>query len=113
MSLQRIIKESVDKNPIGLKEALENELRGRIAVALEAKMCDMEDEDSLDGDDELDEVDMGQARSVQDRRDSQSVNHKVTVNGKVVSSHGNDYSDATAAAKKLQAAGKKNIRIVS
>jgi hypothetical protein len=112
MSLQRIIKESVDKNPIGLKEALENELRGRIAVALEAKMCDMDMDDEME-DDELDEVDMGQARSVQDRRDSQSVNHKVTVNGKVVSSHGNDYSDATAAAKKLQAAGKKNIRIVS
>jgi hypothetical protein len=112
MSLQRIIKESVDKNPIGLKEALENELRSRIAVALEAKMCDMDMDDEME-DDELDEVDMGQARYVQDRRDSQSVNHKVTVNGKVVSSHGNDYSDATAAAKKLQAAGKKNIRIES
>lgn len=59
MSLQKIIKESVEKNPLGLKEALEEELRNRVSLALEAKMKeedDMEDDDE-DEDDEDDEVD--------------------------------------------------------
>lgn len=61
----------------------------------------------------VNEVDMGQAKSAQDKKDSRSVDFKVTVNGKVMSHHGNDYTDAEKAAKKLQSQGKKNIRIVS
>ncbi len=40
MSVQRIIQESINKNPIGIKEALAEELRTRVALALalEAKM---------------------------------------------------------------------------
>jgi hypothetical protein len=45
--IKQIIKEAMDRNPIGLKEALEEELRARIALALEAKM---------ENDDELDEA---------------------------------------------------------
>ena len=70
MSLQKIIKESVEKNPLGLKEALEEELRNRIALALEAKMKEEdEDEDEDDDDDELDELD-------------EDKNAKVGLNGK-------------------------------
>lgn len=38
MPIQQIIQESINKNPLGLKEALEEELRARIALALEAKL---------------------------------------------------------------------------
>jgi len=55
MSLQKIIKESVEKNPLGLKEALEEELRNRVALALEAKMKEEDDYDDDDDDDEDDE----------------------------------------------------------
>jgi hypothetical protein len=39
-SIQQIIQESINQNPIGLKEALQEELRQRIALALEAKMSE-------------------------------------------------------------------------
>jgi len=38
MSVQAIIKEAMNKNPLGFEEALKEELSARIAVALEAKM---------------------------------------------------------------------------
>lgn len=40
MSVQRIIQESVNKNPLGLKEAFAEELSARICLALEAKMSE-------------------------------------------------------------------------
>jgi hypothetical protein len=51
--VKQLIKEAMDKNPIGLKEALAEELKTRIALALEAKMdhSDMDDEDEMDDDD--------------------------------------------------------------
>lgn len=52
--MQKIIQESVNKNPLGIKEALEEELRARVALALEAKMSEMHDDE--DEDDELDEA---------------------------------------------------------
>lgn len=55
MSVEKIIQESVNKNPLGMKEALEEELRSRLALALEAKMNN-EDDDDEDDDDELDEA---------------------------------------------------------
>jgi hypothetical protein len=36
--VKQIIKEAMDKNPIGLKKALEEEFRDRIGLALEAKV---------------------------------------------------------------------------
>ena len=56
MTIQRIIQEAINKNPLDLKEALTEELRSRIALALEAKMSDEEDDDSSEEDD--DEEDM-------------------------------------------------------
>jgi hypothetical protein len=45
MSVQRIIQESVNKNPLGLKEAFAEELSERVRLALEAKMGDEIEED--------------------------------------------------------------------
>lgn len=60
--VDRIIQESVNKNPISMKEALEDELYKRIALALEAKKEEMnfeeeddEDENEIE-DDEEDEI---------------------------------------------------------
>jgi hypothetical protein len=55
MSVQEIIQHAIDKNPLALKEALEEELRGRVALALEAKMSEQEEEDEEDEDEEEDE----------------------------------------------------------
>jgi hypothetical protein len=58
MSVKRIIQESIEKNPLGVKEALEEALQERILVALEEKYkkmameSDDEDEDEDDEDDE-------------------------------------------------------------
>ena len=46
MSIQKIIQESINGNPLEMKEALAEELRNRIALALEAKMSDEEDDDN-------------------------------------------------------------------
>ena len=163
MTIKQIIQESINKNPLGLKEAVAEELRARIALALEAKIeesveleeAKMTDAEVLsaakslaaNGKDpktkafgkglvdfykkegsftpaqvgglqnimknasfqmakesaDLSEVDMGQARSVQDRRDSvKSGGNKYQVinkNGNVVSSHDNQ-GDAMRAAMK-------------
>jgi len=53
MSVQKIIQESINMNPLEMKEAIAEELRARVALALEAKMKDdMEDEDDEDDEDE-------------------------------------------------------------
>jgi hypothetical protein len=60
MSLKQIIQESMDKNPLGVKEALEAELQERVRLALEAKMSesdDMEDDDEDDDDEDDDDED--------------------------------------------------------
>jgi len=64
MSVHRIIQESIEKNPLGLKEAFAEELSNRIRLALEAKMNDEDDEDEEDGDldeevEQLDELSPG------------------------------------------------------
>ena len=49
MSIQKIIQESINGNPLEMKEALAEELRDRIRLALEAKMDeDMKEEVELD-----------------------------------------------------------------
>ena len=40
MTIQKIIQESINSNPLEMKEALAEELRNRIALALETKMSD-------------------------------------------------------------------------
>lgn len=55
MSIEKIIQESINKNPLGMKEALEEELRNRLALALEAKMKkESDDEEDMDDEDEED-----------------------------------------------------------
>lgn len=56
MSVKTLIQEAINKNALGFEEALKEELRDRIALALEAKMNgesgdEDEDEESDDSDD--------------------------------------------------------------
>lgn len=56
MSVKALIQEAINKNALGFEEALKEELRDRIALALEAKMNgesgdEDEDEESDDSDD--------------------------------------------------------------
>lgn len=57
MSIKQIIKEAADKNPLGFEDALKEELRARVALALEAKMADNDEEDDSDDEDLEDEDD--------------------------------------------------------
>ena len=52
MSIQKIIQESINGNPLEMKEALQEELRDRIRLALESKV----DEDMSEEVEELDEL---------------------------------------------------------
>ena len=45
--VKQIIKEAMERNPLGLKEAVEAELRARIALALEAKTNPIEEADKI------------------------------------------------------------------
>lgn len=73
MSIEKIIAEAIDNNPLKLKEAFDEEMSARIRTALEEKYRDMmeakvqedddeddedesEDDDSDDGDDDDEEV---------------------------------------------------------
>lgn len=49
MSIDTIIKEAFNKNPLGFEKALKEELRARVALALEAKMSDEENLDEGHG----------------------------------------------------------------
>ena len=62
--VKQIIKEAMDKNPLGLKESVAEELQKRVTLALEAKINkmkeqedDMEDEMDDEEDDMQDEMD--------------------------------------------------------
>lgn len=57
MSVQKIIQESINENPLEMKEALIKELQARIALALEAKMKDDDEEEDDDDSDEENEDD--------------------------------------------------------
>ena len=59
MSINQIIKEAMEKNPLALKKTLEEELRKRVGLALEEKMkaeSDCDDDDDDDDEDDLDEA---------------------------------------------------------
>lgn len=49
MSIQKIIQESIAGNPLEMKKALNEELRNRVAIALEAKINEIEMEDLEEG----------------------------------------------------------------
>jgi hypothetical protein len=53
--VKQIIKEAMDQNPLGLKEAVEAELQKRVTLALEAKMKAMKEEDDEEDEDEMDD----------------------------------------------------------
>jgi len=70
MSIRDIIEHSVNKNPLAMKEALDEEMRNRIAIAIQEKMMaekndemleasddDEDDEDEDDADDNDDDED--------------------------------------------------------
>lgn len=55
--VKQIIKEAMDQNPLGLKEAVEAELRTRVIAALEEakkKMAEEDDEEDMEDDEEDD-----------------------------------------------------------
>lgn len=62
MSVQKILQESIEKNPLNLKEAFVEELRARLGLALEAKMQgnkkDEEDEDDKEKDEKHESFDL-------------------------------------------------------
>jgi len=61
MSVEKIIQETINKNPLSVKEALEEELKERIRLALEAsdeeEMNDEDDDDDEEMEDDDDEDD--------------------------------------------------------
>lgn len=61
MSVEKIIQEALDQNPLGLKEAFAEEIIDRIKLALEAKKSEMEkdDDDEDEDEDDLDEAASG------------------------------------------------------
>ena len=52
MSIKNILAESLEKNPLGLQEAVVQELNSRIAAVLEAKMAKCDDDDKDQKEDE-------------------------------------------------------------
>jgi len=56
MSIQKIIQESINRNPLEMKEVIAEELRARVALALEAKMKDDEEDDMEDEDEDEDDM---------------------------------------------------------
>jgi len=55
--VKQIIKEAMDQNPLGLKEAVAEELQKRVTLALEAKMKAVKEEEYEDEDDEDEDED--------------------------------------------------------
>jgi hypothetical protein len=55
--VKQIIKEAMEKNPLGLKEAVTEELQKRVTLALEAKMKAVKEEDDDDDDEDDDDED--------------------------------------------------------
>lgn len=80
MSIRDIIEHSVNKNPLAMKEALEEEMRNRIANAIQAKMTEGsleqedldeehdDDDDDMDDDDDDEDDDMDEAACVREMK---------------------------------------------
>ena len=52
MSVNKIVAETINKNPLAVKEALEDEMKARIRLALESIINEeeMDDEDDMEDD---------------------------------------------------------------
>lgn len=57
MSIEKIIAEAIDSNPLKLKEAFEEEMNGRIRAALEEKYREMTEAKVVENDDEDEDED--------------------------------------------------------
>ena len=58
--VKQIIKEAIEKNPIGLKEAVETELMSRLQLALEAKKKNYKEEDDYEEDEAEEDEDLNE-----------------------------------------------------
>jgi hypothetical protein len=72
--VKQIIKEAMDQNPLGLKEAVEAELQNRVTLALEAKMQKMKEEDDDEDDEEEDDEEDEDEDDDEDDEDLEEVN---------------------------------------
>lgn len=57
MSIEKIVAEAVDNNPLKLKEAFEEEMNARIRAALEEKYAEMTEAKVVENDDEEEDED--------------------------------------------------------
>ena len=57
MSIRDIIEHSVNKNPLAMKEALGEEMRNRIAIAIQEKMMAEKNDEMLEASDDEDDED--------------------------------------------------------
>ena len=57
MSIRDIIEHSVNKNPLAMKEALDEEMRNRIAIAIQEKMMAEKNDEMLEASDDEDDED--------------------------------------------------------
>ena len=70
--VKQIIKEAMDQNPLGLKEAVAEELQKRVTLALEAKMKKMkEEDDEEDMEDDEEEMDDEEDDEMDDEMDDE------------------------------------------
>jgi hypothetical protein len=77
MPIQKIIQESLNKNPLSLKEALEEELRSRVALALEAKISETKNDDEEEYD-QIDEISKKTLSSYIKKASDNAANHAAT-----------------------------------
>lgn len=80
MSIQNIIQESLNKNPIALKEALSEELRSRVAAVLESMISEKkkdEDDEEADKDDGKPYDDDSKGEFDDDKDDKKTKNEEV------------------------------------
>ena len=103
MSLEKIIKEALDQNPLEMKDAFAEEMQSRIAAALEekyksameedleeAKDDDDEDEDEDDDDDDDDDSDSDDAKIGADMKKLNASCTKTEMYGKMKEKYGCD-----------------------
>lgn len=82
MSIKKIVQEAINENPLKLKAAFEEEIEGRISLALEAKMKKMKEMDDEDEDDE-DEDDKDEDDEELDEAKSPGLKYSVLDTNKV------------------------------
>ena len=113
--VKQIIKEAIEKNPIGLKESVEAELMSRIQVALEAKKSSMEDDGEED--EELEESeDFNELEESADKKLQKAmaiINARITKQGQPpkYTSYDSAPEDIKTAAKNLAKNMKESVEL--